>query len=71
MMMTMMIVMMTIITMRMIVMIICRVIADRLREEEVDGEALLSLTQVLTNSKKVSLTQVLTNSKQLCTVSKF
>ena len=47
--MTMMIVMVIIITMRMIVMIICRVIADRLREEEVDGEALLSLTQVLKN----------------------
>ena len=48
-----MIVMMIITTMRMIVTMMCRVIADRLREEEVDGEALLSLTQVLTNSKKV------------------
>ena len=34
-------------------MVICRVIADRLREEEVDGEALLSLTQVFTNSKNI------------------
>ena len=34
-------------------MMICRVIADRLREEEVDGEALLSLTQVSTNTKQL------------------
>ena len=53
MMMTMMIVTMIIFTTRMIVMVICRVIADRLREEEVDGEALLSLTQVLTNLKQI------------------